>query len=98
MYMHVVYVFASSASWLSGGVDVESLKRYSTAPFIKFQVYLISKWQLVSTNMYMYMYVFFGVNSASWSSGGVGGEELEALQHSTFHKICNYSLMYSQGY
>jgi hypothetical protein len=25
-------------------------------------------------------------------------EELEALQQSTFHKICNFSFMYSQGY
>jgi hypothetical protein len=31
-------------------------------------------------------------------SGGVDVEELEALQHSTFHKFCNFSLMYSQGY
>jgi hypothetical protein len=31
-------------------------------------------------------------------SGGVDAEELEALQHSTFHEICNFSLMYSQGY
>jgi hypothetical protein len=38
------------------------------------------------------------VNSASWLSGGVDVEELEALQHSTFHKICNFSFRYSQGY
>jgi hypothetical protein len=36
-------------------------------------------------------------HSASWLSGGVV-EELEALLHSTFHKIFNLSLMYSQGY